>query len=414
MKRVFQILLAIILSFFFTQVEIISDVFFFSGVVEPGWGYFFYTFLILFSGYLYIFLLIFLSYELRSDIRGFNETKLLKDLGLSLFTIHLVFFFLIRTVIWLFFPSIFPIYELASMYVSLGIMPVIFIPLFFFGVSNERRYGNYITSFAILYLIYFIITLLYYFFISPELMAGGKVTLIIGTTLTTLQILLIYLAAGYLFFFGIRAKLPQFILISFSWLYYSVYRQLSDLMSSIGVYRGEYVYMLLIIVICLLGIMISIRYFELGKRLKRGLRIFISHSIEDFNPYRIKDIANFLKSQKKIGNVYFCEEYLTGNIDKWMKKTVQKSQVLVFLSTLNSINSKDSIFELDLAREKKLHIIPILGVELQWEDLKELNLHREFGSNFSPMDFEKFCNDLYQQIVKFIKVKSTELIEEKK
>ncbi|MFX0011699.1 MAG: hypothetical protein ACFE9R_15405, partial [Candidatus Hermodarchaeota archaeon] len=72
MKRVFQILLAIILSFLFTQIEIISDVFFFSGVVEPGWGYFFYTFLILFSGYFYIFLLIFLSYELRSDIRGFD------------------------------------------------------------------------------------------------------------------------------------------------------------------------------------------------------------------------------------------------------------------------------------------------------------------------------------------------------
>jgi hypothetical protein len=294
-------------------------------------------------------------------------------------------------------------------------MPAIFIVFFIFGVDNERRYGNYATSFAILYLIYFIISLLQHFFISPELVPGADRTLVIGTSLTTLQVLLVYLAAGYLFFFGIRSKLPQLILISISWAYYSVYRQLSDLMSTIGKgYRVEYILMLLIIVICLMGILISIRFFELGKRLKRGLKIFISHSVEDFNSYRIEDIANFLKIQKKIGHVYFCEADLIGNIDKWMKKSIHRSQVLVFISTQNSLKSRDSRFELNLARENELHVIPILGVELDWEDLEELNLHREFGSTFTPMDFEKFCDDLYQLIIKLIKGKKAELIEEKK
>lgn len=414
MKRIYHILLAIIFSVFLTQIEIVSEVLFFSSYIESGAVYFFYTFLILFTGYFYIFLLIFLSFELKNDKREFNKIISLKVLGFFLLAIHLVFFFLVRISIWVFAPLISDIFDLISLYVSFAVMPAIFITFFVFGVNNERNYGNYTTSFSILYLIYFIITLLHHFFISPELIPGADRTLIIGTTFTTLQVLVAYLAAGYLFFFGIRTKLPYFVLISFSWAYYSVYRQISDLVSTMEEYSDEYIFMLLIIIICFLGIIVSIRFFELGKRLKRGLRVFISHAVEDFDSYRIKDLADYLKIQKKIGHVYFCEEDLTGNIDKWMKKSIHKAQVLVFISSPNSLNSKDSLFELNLARENKLHIIPILGFEMQWEDLEELELHREFGSPFSPMEFEKFCDEIYQHILKFRKDKKIADIEEKK
>lgn len=414
MKRIYQILVAIIFSIFLTQIEIVIETLFFSSYIESSTYYFFYTFLILFAGYFYIFLLIFLSYDLKNDSREFNKIISVKVLGFLLFAIHLVFFFLVRISIWVFAPLISDTFELISLYVSFAVMPAIFITFFVFGVNNERQYGNYVTSFSILYLIYFIITLLHHFFISPELIPGADRTIIIGTTFTTLQVLLAYLAAGYLFFFGIRTKLPHFVLISFSWAYYSVYRQVRDLISTMEEYSNEYVFMLLIIIICFLGIIVSFRFFELGKRLKRGLRVFISHAVEDFDSYRIKALADYLKIQKKIGHVYFCEEGLTGNIDKWMKKTVHRSQILVFISTPNSLKSKDSLFELNLARKRKLHIIPILGFEMEWEDLEELDLHREFGSLFSPMEFEKFCDDIYQHILKFRKAKKIEDVEEKK
>ena len=414
MKKIYQILLAIIFSVFLTLIEIVSEILFFSSYIESSVYYFFYNFLILFTGYFYIFLLIILSYELKKDKREFNKIISLKVLGFLLLAIHLVFFFLVRISIWVFAPLISDTFELISLYVSFAVMPAIFITFFVFGVNNERHYGNYMTLFSILYLFYFIITLLHHFFISPELIPGADRTLIIGTTFTTLQVLLAYLAAGYLFFFGIRTKLPHFVLISFSWAYYSIYRQISDLISTMEEYSDEYIFMLLIIIICFLGIMVSIRFFELGKRLKRGLRVFISHAVEDFDSYRIEALADYIKIQKKIGHVYFCEEGLTGNIDKWMKKTVHRSQVLVFISTPNSLKSKDSLFELELARKHKLHIIPILGFEMQWEDLEELDLHREFGSPFSPMEFEKFCDEIYQHILKFRKDKKIEDVEEKK
>jgi hypothetical protein len=329
-----------------TLIEITLDRVFFYGHFEISLSYFFDPFLFIFSGYFYISLLIFTGYELGRDKRKFEKSKSLTVLGYVLLSIQIVFYFLIIMLIRLLNPALSDLFDIVSLYISYIIMGQIFIIFFNFGVNNERNYGNYTTSFAILYLIYFMITLLYHFLIAPELISATSL-LIIGTTFTTLQILVVYLAAGYLFFFGIRIKLPHFILLSVFWLYYNVYHQVSSLITE---YTDEFIYMLMIIIICLLGIIISIRFFELGKRLKRGMRVFISHSVEDFKRYRIEDIANFLRMQKKIGHVYLCEADLTGNIDKWMKKTIKKSQVLAFLSTQNSLSSKDSIFELNLAR----------------------------------------------------------------
>ena len=382
---------------------------FFDAYADISLSFFFDPFLFLFSGYFYIFMLIFAGYELHKNKRGFEKTMSLKVLGYILLLIHVAFFFLIIILIRLLNPALSNIFNTIALYLTYATMAAVFVVFFNFGVNNEKNYGNYTVSFAILYLIYFIITLPYQFVIIQELISPTSV-LIIGTTFTTLQIMLVYLAAAYLFFFGIRIKLPHFILLSLFWLYYNIYRQLSNLIAE---YTDEYFYMLIIIVICLLGIMVSIRYFELGKRLKRGMRVFISHSIEDFKPYRIEDIANFLRNQKKIGQVYFCEADLTGNIDKWMKKTILKSQVLAFISTQNSLNSKDSIFELNLAREHELHLIPILGIGLYWEDLEKLDLQRELGLTYAPMEFEKFLEELYQHILKYRKVKKAEIIEEK-
>jgi hypothetical protein len=393
-----------------TLIEITLDRVFFYGHFEISLAYFFDPFLFIFSGYFYISLLIFTGYELGRDKRKFEKSKSLTVLGYVLLSIQIAFYFLIIMLIRLLNPALSDVFDMISLYISYIIMAQIFIIFFNFGVNNERNYGNYATSFAILYLIYFMITLLYQFLIAPELISATSI-LIIGTTFTTLQILVVYLAAGYLFFFGIRIKLPHFILLSLFWLYYNMYHQVSSLITE---YTNEFIYMLMIIIICLLGIIISIRFFELGKRLKRGMRVFISHSVEDFKRYRIEDIANFLRMQKKIGHVYLCEADLTGNIDKWMKKTIKKSQVLAFLSTQNSLSSKDSIFELNLARENELHLIPILGVGLQWEDLEKLDLHREFGLTYNAMEFEKFLEELYQSIIKYRKAKKAEIIEEKR
>ena len=152
------------------------------------------------------------------------------------------------------------------------------------------------------------------------------------------------------------------------------------------------------LIISLIGVVISSRFIELGNTFKRGIRVFITHAVDDYGRYRINEIAQFLERQRGIRYVYYCEADLTGNIDAWMQKTVPRCQLLLFMSTEKSLNSDDCATELSIARETGLTIIPILGVGLSWDDLKKLNVHREIGASFDPMEFEEFCNKLYQQI----------------
>jgi hypothetical protein len=158
------------------------------------------------------------------------------------------------------------------------------------------------------------------------------------------------------------------------------------------------IYSFMALVFSIIGVAVSSRFIELGNTFKRGIRVFITHAVDDYSRYRIDEIAQFLENQKGIRYVYYCEADLTGNIDAWMAKTVPRCQLLIFMSTEKSLNSKDCATEIGIAREKGLTIIPILGVGLTWEDLKKLEVHREIGAEFNPMEFEEFCNKLYQQI----------------
>ena len=133
----------------------------------------------------------------------------------------------------------------------------------------------------------------------------------------------------------------------------------------------------------------------------KRLRVFISHAVDDFRSYRIDDIAKFLESQKEISHVYYCEEDLVGNIDDWMKKTVPRCQLLIFFSTDKSLNSEDCMNEIKLARKHDIQITPVLGVNIKWEDLEKLNVNRELGKEYDPMQFDKLCKELSEYALKF-------------
>jgi hypothetical protein len=84
-----------------------------------------------------------------------------------------------------------------------------------------------------------------------------------------------------------------------------------------------------------------------------------------------------------------------------MNKTVPRCQLLIFFSTEKSLDSTDCITELNLARKNNLLVVPILGVGLNWETLKKLEMDRDFGTAYDPMEFEKFCSEVYQHVLKY-------------
>ncbi len=151
-----------------------------------------------------------------------------------------------------------------------------------------------------------------------------------------------------------------------------------------------------------------------GKKLwVKGIRIFISHAVGDFKKYRIAEIAKYLESHPEISHVYYCEEDLTGNIDDWMLKTVPRCQLLIFFSSEHSLTSQDCINELNLARKFNIEITPVLGVNLKWEDLEKVNINRELGQEFDPMEFDKFKEKIYKYVVKFASDLKKEIAEKK-
>ena len=131
---------------------------------------------------------------------------------------------------------------------------------------------------------------------------------------------------------------------------------------------------------------------------KASINIFISHTVNEFALYRIKELAEYLEHQSEINQVYFCEEDLKGNIDAWMEETVPKSQLLLFIGTKQSKLSKDCWEERRLALKNDIPIIPIKGIDVDWKDLTSIGLSRELGFEYDEKNFEKLCADLVKYI----------------
>jgi len=137
-------------------------------------------------------------------------------------------------------------------------------------------------------------------------------------------------------------------------------------------------------------------------RKRASINIFLSHAVQDQHNFRIKDISEFLEDQEEIYNAFYCEEHLKGNIDDFMNETVPKCQLLLFFASNKSVfHSVDCVHELELARKHSIQIIPIKGKDVDWGDLKTLDLDRELGHDFNKKKIKDFSEKIYEYIKKF-------------
>ena len=137
-------------------------------------------------------------------------------------------------------------------------------------------------------------------------------------------------------------------------------------------------------------------------RKRANIHIFLSHAVNDFREYRIKELSTYLNNQEEIYKSYYCEEDLKGNIDEFMNQTIPQCHLLLFIATRNSVfNSVDCKYELMLAKKHKLQIIPIRGKDIAWSELINIGLSRELGLEFNDTNFNIFCEDIYQYILEF-------------
>ena len=126
-----------------------------------------------------------------------------------------------------------------------------------------------------------------------------------------------------------------------------------------------------------------VNYLNSLKRIK--FNIFLSYSPKDYNDNRIQDISEYLTKNKDIKKVIYIkyrnkDKEINEYNEDWIEKKIPSCQMLLFIATENSIKSKCCAYELHIARENKIQIIPIVDNKLDWFRLDEMN---EMIFNFS-------------------------------
>ncbi len=128
-----------------------------------------------------------------------------------------------------------------------------------------------------------------------------------------------------------------------------------------------------------------------------AITVFCSHAEADFqsNMINIPDTSRYLSEQEEIYKVYYSEEAIQGgmNFIDFMRKYVPLSHILLFFATQNSLISNPCKFELQLALDNQIPIIPILGPKLKWENLNQISL---FNSTGEPFQLGEIKGILYQ------------------
>ncbi len=142
-----------------------------------------------------------------------------------------------------------------------------------------------------------------------------------------------------------------------------------------------------------------------------GIDIFISHAMIDQEEYPIIELNKNLEKCEEVHNVHLCEEDLRDSIKAFMDNNVPKSQLLIFIGTKNSLNSKDCLYELSLAKKFSIKILPIRGNDISVEDLKQIDLreHEQDFLDLSILNVFEFNTEVFDKLHEYISSHQSEL-----
>jgi GR25 family glycosyltransferase involved in LPS biosynthesis len=127
---------------------------------------------------------------------------------------------------------------------------------------------------------------------------------------------------------------------------------------------------------------------------KNALKVFISYAEEDYDRFKIEELADSILKTKKVELAFYYKKDMKGDIVSWMEKTVALCQIFLFIASDSSLNSKGCAYELYNAKSHDVSIIPILGTNIEFEQLKSFN-NKEYS--FGKMHFQLENLDLHKR-----------------
>ena len=137
------------------------------------------------------------------------------------------------------------------------------------------------------------------------------------------------------------------------------------------------------------------KYKTLAEKLK-DLLVFVSYATKDADTFKIKELAERLKSYDEIKEVLYWQKHMTDNIIKYMNDNLGKCDVMLLFCSERALKSDAVAEEWAAADMMKKPIIPVF---LSPDHIPPL-LKSRLGIEFDLMDFEKNAVNLYNLILK--------------
>ncbi len=122
-------------------------------------------------------------------------------------------------------------------------------------------------------------------------------------------------------------------------------------------------------------------------RQRASIAIMMIASEEDAKAHRLPELIEYLEKQSEVYGVLPEDEENLDSID-----------LIIFLATGGSVSSTESLKVLNLGKERGIDVIPLKGTNIGWVDLATIGLSRELGHEFTPDDFDGFCEKIYDYI----------------
>lgn len=136
-------------------------------------------------------------------------------------------------------------------------------------------------------------------------------------------------------------------------------------------------------------------------RKRAPIAIYISYSQDEQKLYKVLDFKENLKNREEIYDVYINDD-----------NKIPESQLFLFIGTNKSITSKICQYELGIALNHDIEIIPIKGMDLkEWEKFAHIDLRKEGydyidlsnkkGFEFNSQNSKEFYNELYEYMKQY-------------
>jgi hypothetical protein len=122
-------------------------------------------------------------------------------------------------------------------------------------------------------------------------------------------------------------------------------------------------------------------------RQRASIAIMLIYTDVDANNHRIPELIEFLEDQSEVFGILTVDEF-----------NLQSTDLILFLATAGSITSPSCVQILKDAQSQGIGVVPLKGLDIGWGDLAGIGLSRELGHEFTPNDFNGFCESVYSYI----------------